>query len=250
VITVDVGLLKVVGEVVGIAGILLLIFFYLFRDFIRKSAVDAFKMGANQGYRLLRPIALLVWSIPVIGLALWAYGQHSAPSKPKTEAATGGAAPDSGAVAGAAGPVVGAVSSPDVGHNPKIFTPPRDVIISHGWTGRIFLDLAPKGLSEAFETHTSQEAGLVTAKSIGKWLAISGVVSDVTTVRAPTQQNEVMYSLVFIDHDPGSPLPYLLFDTAWSERLSLLDKGSNISAACRISEVESFEVRLDKCEFL
>jgi hypothetical protein len=71
----DVALLKAAGAVAGIAGVPLIIFFYLFRDIISKFTIESFKINQNQAYHLIWLIALLVWSIPVIGLGLWAYGK-------------------------------------------------------------------------------------------------------------------------------------------------------------------------------
>ena len=68
----DVGLLKSLGQIAGIGGIALGVFFFLFRDLIRKSIFP--KLNQADAYRLLRLISVLVWSVAVIGIGAWVWG--------------------------------------------------------------------------------------------------------------------------------------------------------------------------------
>jgi len=70
----DVGLLKTLGEVLGIGGVALGVFFLLFRELIRKSIFP--KLKEDDAYRLLQLITVLVWSVAVIGVAAWLWGDH------------------------------------------------------------------------------------------------------------------------------------------------------------------------------
>jgi hypothetical protein len=67
-------LLTTLGRLLGIGGLALGIFFLLFRDVIRKSIFPILKK--DDAYRLLRLITVLSWSVPVIGIAAWIWGDR------------------------------------------------------------------------------------------------------------------------------------------------------------------------------
>jgi hypothetical protein len=64
--------LRVVGQVAGIGGIALGVFLLLFREVIRKKVFPM--LTREQGYRLLRMVLVLVWSVAVLGVAVKAKG--------------------------------------------------------------------------------------------------------------------------------------------------------------------------------
>ena len=70
----DAGLLKTLGQISGIGGIALGVFFLLYRDLIRKSIFP--KLNKADAYRLLRLISVLIWSVAVIGIAAWVWGSQ------------------------------------------------------------------------------------------------------------------------------------------------------------------------------
>ena len=72
----DTELLKTVGQILGIGGLALGIFFLLFREVIRKSIFPTLKR--DDAYRLLRLITVLIWSVAVIGIAAWVWGGRNA----------------------------------------------------------------------------------------------------------------------------------------------------------------------------
>src|SRR5215470_3116592 len=65
-------LLKTLGEALGIGGVALGIFFLLYREVIRKKIFPTLKK--DDAYRLLRLITVLIWSVAVIGIAAWIWG--------------------------------------------------------------------------------------------------------------------------------------------------------------------------------
>jgi hypothetical protein len=69
---------KTLGQILGIGGVALGVFFLLFRELIRKSIFPMLKK--DDAYRLLRLISVLVWSVAVIGLAAWDLGQSNSAS--------------------------------------------------------------------------------------------------------------------------------------------------------------------------
>ena len=51
-------------------------FFLLFRELLRKSIFPALKK--DDAYRLLRLIAVLIWSVAVAGIGAWVWGERNA----------------------------------------------------------------------------------------------------------------------------------------------------------------------------
>jgi hypothetical protein len=72
----DAELLKTLGQILGIGGLAVGIFFLLFREIIRKSIFPMLKK--DDAYRLLRLISVLIWSVAVIGIGAWIWGDRKA----------------------------------------------------------------------------------------------------------------------------------------------------------------------------
>jgi len=71
----DAELLKTLGQVLGIGGLALGIFFLLFREVIRKSIFPTLKK--DDAYRLLRLTSVLIWSVAVLGITAWVWGDRN-----------------------------------------------------------------------------------------------------------------------------------------------------------------------------
>ena len=82
----DGGLLKTLGQALGIGGVALGVFFLLFREVIRKSIFP--KLKKDDAYRLLRLITVLIWSVAVIGIAAWFWGERKGPASSITTTGT------------------------------------------------------------------------------------------------------------------------------------------------------------------
>jgi hypothetical protein len=67
----DIGMLKLFGQIGGLAGLCLGVLLLVFRDIIRKNIFP--RLTRELAYRLFRLIAILVWSLAVLGLGTWAY---------------------------------------------------------------------------------------------------------------------------------------------------------------------------------
>jgi hypothetical protein len=72
----DSDLLKTLGEILGIGGLALGAFFLLFREVLRKSIFPMLKK--DDAYRLLRWMAVLIWSVAGIGIGAWVWGERNA----------------------------------------------------------------------------------------------------------------------------------------------------------------------------
>ena len=78
----DSKLLMTLGQALGIGGLALGIFFLLFREVIRKSIFPTLKK--DDAYRLLRLITVLIWSVAIIGIAAWIWGERKATAQSVT----------------------------------------------------------------------------------------------------------------------------------------------------------------------
>lgn len=64
-------ILKVVGQVAGLAGIALGVLLLIFRDVLRK--IIAPQLTKEQAYGLLRLIIVLTWTVALAGMGVWAW---------------------------------------------------------------------------------------------------------------------------------------------------------------------------------
>ena len=67
-------ILQKLGTIAGIAGIGLGVFVILFREVIRKSIFP--NLTKVQGYKLLRLILVLTWTIAILGILGWLYSRQ------------------------------------------------------------------------------------------------------------------------------------------------------------------------------
>ena len=66
---VDVELLKVVGGVAGLAGVVVGALIILYKEALQSELAK--RIGAPEAYRLLRLFLILVWSVAIVGIAAW-----------------------------------------------------------------------------------------------------------------------------------------------------------------------------------
>ena len=71
----DADLLKNVGMVAGIGGVALAVLMTVFREVIRKNIFA--QLDSQAGYRLLRLMLLLTWSVAIIGVAAWFFAKQA-----------------------------------------------------------------------------------------------------------------------------------------------------------------------------
>jgi len=63
--------LKTLGQIAGIGGLSLGIFFILFKEIIRKNIFPSLKK--DHAYLLIRLIIVLIWSVAIIGILAWVF---------------------------------------------------------------------------------------------------------------------------------------------------------------------------------
>ncbi len=65
----EIEILKTVGQIAGIGGLSLGIFFLLFKELIRKNIFP--KIEKDDAYKLIILFSILIWSTAIIGLICW-----------------------------------------------------------------------------------------------------------------------------------------------------------------------------------
>jgi hypothetical protein len=63
--------IKIFGQVAGIGGLALGVFFYLFREIIRRNFFS--KLTKRHSYDIIRLMLILIWSIAIVGIIAWIY---------------------------------------------------------------------------------------------------------------------------------------------------------------------------------
>jgi hypothetical protein len=67
----DSSLIQTLAKIAGIGGIALGVFLLLFREIIRKTIFPTFTKG--QGYKIIRLMLVLIWSVAIAGILAWLY---------------------------------------------------------------------------------------------------------------------------------------------------------------------------------
>jgi hypothetical protein len=62
---------KTLGETAGLAGLTIGMILLLYREIVRKNVFPT--LGKRDAYRLLRAIAVLSWSVAIVGILCWAW---------------------------------------------------------------------------------------------------------------------------------------------------------------------------------
>lgn len=67
----DAAIFKTLGETAGLAGLAIGMILLLYREIVRKNVFPA--LSKRDAYRLLRAIAILSWSLAIVGVLCWAW---------------------------------------------------------------------------------------------------------------------------------------------------------------------------------
>ena len=70
--------LAVFGQVAGIGGLALGVLLVLYREVLRRRIFP--QLSREQGYRIIRLIIVLTWTVAMIGIASWVYTSTRAPA--------------------------------------------------------------------------------------------------------------------------------------------------------------------------
>jgi hypothetical protein len=117
------------------------------------------------------------------------------------------------------------------------------VVMEHD---RVVVDATPQYLVGLFQTHLRHQAQRLVSPFIGKWLKISGTVSNVSEhKRWWTVSMWLPY-----DSRPSAFLASLRFEPQWGDRLSVVSRDTEINVIGQIDEVTSTDLSLEHCEII
>ena len=132
-----------------------------------------------------------------------------------------------------------------------IYPPPTSAKQNPDGKERIFVDVSPDQFGQLFVGRTDAEAQRSIEPYIGKWMALSGSVYDVSILTHPHDTTAIVQ--LYRKWPLGANLPMaveLIFPSRSSGRANILRVGSSISAACKISNVSRIDIKLTQCEFV
>jgi hypothetical protein len=110
---------------------------------------------------------------------------------------------------------------------------------------RVFLspNIDHKYLMDMFEGRTSIQASSMAASFLGKWMSLSGELSEILYSR-PGGQAQVTFKR------PGLTDIYMYFDNEWVDRLLVLKHGDVLHIIGQLREISRGHIQLDHCELV
>lgn len=119
---------------------------------------------------------------------------------------------------------------------------------------RAFVSEEPGDFSAYFKENTQVTANRILSRYLGKWYAVTGVVSDVQAwedlVFEKNKASTRPGSIVSFQTKPGGPYLMLRFGEKWVPQIEVLNKGTRIKAYCIIDAVTEFSISLRNCQLV
>lgn len=114
---------------------------------------------------------------------------------------------------------------------------------------RIFVPVKPEDLMKIYKDNTEIQASKLAASYIGKWIQVSGTVSEVTTNIG--YNHDTVHVTLNLRDEPFLPYFVLGFPSKqWLERLQILPRGHRITANGQIEKIGSHGLTLENCELV
>jgi hypothetical protein len=114
---------------------------------------------------------------------------------------------------------------------------------------RIFVQITPDNLMGEFKTHTDEHAKEIVSRYIGKWMALSGTVHNISVDSRGGIEVDLTAGADAISALMNGMLQ-LHFDSKWREKLNVLQKGNRINAVCQIHDIAQFIMAFGNCELI
>jgi hypothetical protein len=132
-------------------------------------------------------------------------------------------------------PPIAPVPTPPAPSKPVVASPRDDIgeVIRDQPKDRVFLgpEITPQYLTGFFRDHTSAQAKTLVALYLHKWMPVSGRLDNV----------DVSQLWVFVSLEPGTyeglSWVHCRFSLKWTDRLSILTRGTHIKLVGRLDEV-------------
>jgi putative nucleic acid binding protein len=106
------------------------------------------------------------------------------------------------------------------------------------------ISLSPSELIRVFDGRTTAQGDELASVYLGKWIEISGVISDISTYRGFKSTT----ASVFLTDT--KPYIFLLFEEQWLNRLKALQAGDKIKAFGQIQSVDRASIRIENSEIV
>jgi hypothetical protein len=112
----------------------------------------------------------------------------------------------------------------------------------------MFLIATPREIVSVFEGKTTAQGETLAKIYKGKWLKVSGHVSDIMIHNDPL----LWYMAVIVSLSYNAPEPSIgmRFNRTWRRQFSALQKGDVITAVGKIREVARYYIQLKGCELI
>jgi hypothetical protein len=110
---------------------------------------------------------------------------------------------------------------------------------------RIFVNekVTPDYLQDFFRDHTAMQAENLLKPFVGKWMKVSGSITNVTGFSSGV-------TLAVRESNKGLIGLFLYFGTEWIDHLAILRRGDEVHAIGKITKVDSLVVVLEDCELV
>ena len=110
---------------------------------------------------------------------------------------------------------------------------------------KTIIDVDPLYLMSLYENRTGLQADMLALAYIGRWIKVSGIVSDVNAIPLTSGH------LLNLKPDP-SKMQYvmLFFDEVWNERLTRLRNGQEINCVGKVKSISKFYLQINKAEIV
>ncbi|MBI4340135.1 MAG: hypothetical protein HY680_09325 [Chloroflexi bacterium] len=106
---------------------------------------------------------------------------------------------------------------------------------------RILTDVAPGYLHDFYKQYTGLQADALVKPYLGKWMTVGGAITTINFVKAKGV-NWYQVSLLKVGDI------YFFFDEPWGERLSIKNKGDQVTVIGQVESVDRLGVTLHHCE--
>lgn len=128
-----------------------------------------------------------------------------------------------------------------------IYPPPLNARRNPDGSERAFVRILPEDIISVFKTHMTEQAKALVGQYREKWIAVSGVVydvtitgqNDVTVVMGYTPLSIVVHGIHQMHFDPRAP---------GNKSIGLLARGNNLKAVCRIDDIQQSGIAFSRCE--
>lgn len=128
---------------------------------------------------------------------------------------------------------------------PVLAAPAQAPIVGVGTNERIFIPegVSLEDLAMPFRSKTDVDARAVTARYIGRWTRVFGIVHNITAIKSETVM--VTYKVHFFN----GPIVFMYFMHSHALRAVMLSKEMRFTVIGRVDAIESSRIILNGCEF-